>query len=258
MTEDSYRQLLDRLKVGDQYEYANICYYLQRTDVITVLIKHGFDIDLLFTDIIQHRIQQIGGKSDKYYDQELFRLKQSTYRFLKCFLQASAAGVLPPTRLYALVDYAYWQVQLIPTAGILDTLEDMAFIPKWEKAAEQALERFYQHLTRPLSWVFSDRTTDYKIKPVSDVHGFSQTFLRAMNKVAIRTGWSWINKGRLPVVERSAAGLPPFPVSLEKTDIRTIFFVIQCKDKQEKLEASYDDYLRNFASVTQYPLLLKA
>ncbi|MTI14535.1 hypothetical protein E1189_16140 [Sansalvadorimonas verongulae] len=93
---------------------------------------------------------------------------------------------------------------------------------------------------------------------MSDLHGFSQTFLRAMNKVAIGTGWSWINKSRLPVVERSAAGLPPFPASLEKADIRTIFFVIQCKDKQEKLLAYYDDHLRNFAPKTQYPLLLKA
>ncbi|MTI14534.1 transglutaminase domain-containing protein, partial [Sansalvadorimonas verongulae] len=92
VTEDSYRQLLDRFKVDGKYAHANISYYLQGSDVITGLIKHGFDIDLLFTDIIQHWIQQIGGKSDKHYDEALFSLKQSTYRFLQCFLQASAAG----------------------------------------------------------------------------------------------------------------------------------------------------------------------
>ncbi len=211
-------------------EYVNkrYCYCELFTEgYFESLLNKGFELDKDIPDMFLNWRRQVEAMRNHVFFDDYYRnFKIDVLNFFLKIHDLWESGVLSERRYIAVVGRGLGLIKqgTLSAGAVLSLLEQLAQDPYWGKQAEDLLVDFYQQLTQPRQWVFSENPHSIYPSKVHDLQGESKTLLTALQQTSVGNEWSWTCSGQLPNIERMAQKKAAFPVSQESQKARPVFF----------------------------------
>ncbi len=208
-------------------KYGYTFYNLLEEGRFESFLNKGFELDQALPDIFlswQRQVEEM--RNDEYFDERYKKLKNNVLRFLLKTHDLWESGALSEPRYKTAVGRCLGLIkQGIPPAGaVLPLLEQLAQDASWGEQSEALLDDFYQQLTQPGEWMFSEKSLRLKPPEINDLQGKSKTLRTVLHQTSVGKEWSWISSGKPPSIERMAKKQATFPVSQENQKARPVFY----------------------------------
>ncbi len=191
------------------------------------LLNKGFELDQALPDLFLSWQQQVEEKrNDQRFDEWYLKLQILGLNFLLKIHNLWESGALSEPRYRTMVGRCLGLIkQGIPPAGtVLPLLEQLAQDASRGEQAETMLNDFYQQLTQPRQWTFSEESLTVEPSEIIDLQGKSKTLLTALHQTSVGNEWSRVSSGKPPSIERMAQKQAAFPVSQEGQKARPVFY----------------------------------